>query len=114
MGRKPSGKRGAIRLYLAAGMMAALGLFLSINAGAQNSDDATGQHRLIDCLGPGVPPREALACVEQLGNGVAADTELSRNGSFLQPFPVQGDNVQNGLLFFKPFSCLILSLNLLS
>ena len=77
MGRKPSGKRGAIRLYLAAGMMVVLGLFLSVNAGAKNSEDEAGRRHLIDCLGDGVPPREALVCVQQLGNGAGVDASTA-------------------------------------
>ena len=77
MGRKPSGKRGAIRLYLAAGMMAVLGLFLSTSAGAQKSEDAAGQRHLIDCLGDGMSPRDALACVKHLSDGSGVDTGMA-------------------------------------
>ena len=45
-------------------------------------------------------------------NGVTADTQLPGDGPLLQPYTVERDNVQYGLLFFKPISCSILCLNL--
>ena len=50
-------------------------------------------------------PESQTWVLDILFNGGAADAQFPGDGSLLQPLVVERDNVQYGLLFFKPVSC---------